>query len=43
MQQLNNVYDKMLRAMTVNMYRPMGVPNDMPSMDDIMNNKGKED
>ena len=28
MQQLNQVYDKMLSAMTVNMYRPM--MNDIP-------------
>jgi uncharacterized phage infection (PIP) family protein YhgE len=27
MQQLNQVYEKMLHAMTINMYNPMGAPN----------------
>ncbi len=30
MQQLNSVYEKMLKAMTVNMYRPMGIAPDEP-------------
>lgn len=44
MQQLNSVYDKMLKAMTVNMYRPgMGVSTgDMPaSVDDIIRDANK--
>lgn len=32
MQQLNNIYEKMLTAMTMNMYRPMGTPSDMQPM-----------
>jgi len=30
MQQLNNVYEKMITAMTINMYRPMVSPEDLP-------------
>lgn len=30
MQQLNAVYEKMITAMTINMYRPMVNPNDIP-------------
>ena len=30
MQQLNSVYEKMITAMTINMYRPMVNPNDIP-------------
>jgi hypothetical protein len=30
MKQLNSVYEKMIKAMTVNMYRPMMSPGDMP-------------
>jgi gliding motility-associated protein GldL len=31
MQQLNGVYEKMITAMTINMYRPMVNPNDIPT------------
>lgn len=31
MQQLNGVYEKMITAMTINMYRPMVSPNDIPT------------
>lgn len=31
MQQLNAVYEKMITAMTINMYRPMVNPNDIPT------------
>ena len=30
MQQLNSVYEKMITAMTINMYRPMVNPGDIP-------------
>ena len=36
MKQLNNVYEKMVKAMTVNMYRPM-----MPGMDTNNNDDNK--
>ncbi|MDE6629581.1 MAG: gliding motility protein GldL [Muribaculaceae bacterium] len=32
MQQLNSVYEKMIHAMTINMYRPMMSPADMPDI-----------
>ncbi len=31
MQQLNSVYEKMLTAMTINMYRPMMTPDSEPA------------
>ncbi len=37
MKQLNSVYEKVIKAMTVNMYRPMGgmgMGADIPSSDD---------
>lgn len=35
MHQLNSVYEKMIHAMTINMYRPMMSPADMPDIPDM--------
>lgn len=39
MQQLNAVYEKMITAMTINMYRPMVNPNDIPTPPSTPNNE----
>lgn len=41
MQQLNAVYEQMLRAMTINMYRPMMAPGAAPDPTSAANNNGQ--
>ena len=43
MKQLNSVYEKMITAMTINMYRPMVSPEDLAPSKPVEKEKSSEE